>query len=131
MRSIIPIFMLSMGLAGCALGTSYQIATESWVGAPIEEIIAAWGNPEATEALPDGERLYRWSETMWEGPDPSQLAALMAADPAAPYSSFYTTYICRREIISDSNGRIRTAWNSYDCWRSDHLPAARSRPGIE
>ena len=117
--------LLLLAVAGCALGGTYQAATASWTGASIEEVIAAWGSPDNTEPRPGGERFYQWVEVISEGPDPTQLANLMAGDPAANPSSFYTEYVCQREITADLNGKIKSAWNSYDCWRSDNIPEAR------
>ncbi len=117
---VLGILLLAAG--GCAVGTQYRAATESWVGGSIEEVIAAWGNPNNTEPLPQGERFYQWVEVIWEGPDFSQAAALAANDPTV---NLYSEYVCRREIYTDMYGRIKTAWNDYDCWRSDNIPEAR------
>ena len=117
--------LVVIAVSGCALGVRYQTATASWVGAPIEDVLSAWGYPDITEPRPDGERLYKWVEYIWDGYDPSQVAAAMANDPTAAYSSFGTDYACLREITTDVYGKVKTAWNSYDCWRSDNIPETR------
>lgn len=111
--------LLTLTLAGCALGAGYQAATASWVGASIEEVLAAWGPPSATEPLRAGERSYIWDEYLTDS------IPTVTYDETFGATYEYNTLLCRREIIADALGRVRSAWNSYDCWQVDSLPEAR------
>ena len=60
MRRKLPLhalLLLSLLLSGCAHGGGglYGLAAQSWVGAPAEELIAAWGEPDGAEPMPNGD----------------------------------------------------------------------------
>ena len=114
---LIMILALMLASGACAVApqnVQYRRATESWIGASIEDVIAAWGDPGGTEPLPDGGRQYLWEEPV---------LVLSAPEP--------TTDICTRGISADKTGRVVQAKSSYSCWQSYELPRARDASSPE
>lgn len=47
-------------LCGCALFTSWDDVTNTWIGSPIARLQAAHGSPSKVTPLPDGQSEYRY-----------------------------------------------------------------------
>lgn len=121
MKRIIFALVTVMLTAGCALGVGYRQATDSWGGAPIEEVIKAWGPPGATEPLSKGQRLYIWTEYV------TDTIPTITVDEVTGLTSYdYDTIVCERRVTTDAYGVINSTWNSYECWQSNNIPEART-----
>ncbi|MDR2945302.1 MAG: hypothetical protein LBV79_00940 [Candidatus Adiutrix sp.] len=44
--------------SGCGAGSAYRNNVNSWVGAPVQEMAAKWGNLDALRTLPGGGKEY-------------------------------------------------------------------------
>lgn len=119
------LILLLCFFAGCA---SYaELATKSWVGAPIEKVIAAWGNPNSTTPLKKGERKYTWWETRWEWEERVETEDEIKHREKynIPYIPSYENveYTCTRVIIADISGMIRDAYTIELCDGFDAPPS--------
>ena len=71
-----------------------QPLLDSWVGAPVDEMIAAWGVPDGERALSDGRRVYTWSRVVSDG------------------TSFAD---CSQSFVTDAEGMIVSASKQGSC----------------
>jgi hypothetical protein len=56
-------FVLFVGLVGCSLvkpPKDYAQIMNGWIGAPIEELLEAWGEPAYKFNMTDGRQQYHW-----------------------------------------------------------------------
>lgn len=122
-RSILT--LASLGLAACA-GTLYDSAEDddefrsaavSWVGAPLDDMIAVWGEPSqhVIEAQPGRNGLVRWRNT-WSAGTPT-----LAVDG-------YRCIVEARYSLDRTILRIDTISHNCDAQFSDQLDRLAYRP---
>ena len=58
MSRFILILAAMLPLVGC--GTVHAVM-DTWVGAPVDELIVSWGAPDGESQLSDGRRVYTWN----------------------------------------------------------------------
>jgi len=56
-RASLLISLISLVLFGC---TTTKSVMKSWVGHPIDDVVAAWGAPDSRMARTDGGAVYTW-----------------------------------------------------------------------
>ncbi|MDR1871429.1 MAG: hypothetical protein LBS60_05805 [Deltaproteobacteria bacterium] len=59
----IALVVMVIALAGCALKKpprDYTFVMNTWLGAPIQELLEAWGEPAYKFNLTDGRQQYHW-----------------------------------------------------------------------
>lgn len=110
MRRLLLI-IATAALAGCAAPRQESPADQAlstWVGRPIDAVIAAWGAPTAEDR--DGPRhLYFWEASHYGRR--YQPANLPTGGPA-PYGDLP----CRAAFEVDEAGTVTTAdWQGYEC----------------
>jgi len=76
-----------------ACGTTTSDDMKKWVDAPESRLLASWGAPDNTAALPDGGKVDTWVTSWNIGND---------------------LHTCRKTFTVDSEGRI-TNWSDSDC----------------
>ncbi len=78
-------FAMWAAAAGCATSGNYQKRVASWQGQKAEQLLQAWGMPNATERLPDGDQILVYSRLYHEpysfGEAPRELASVAARKP--------------------------------------------------
>lgn len=60
-----------LALPACGAGRAYNNNTQSWIGAPIQEMIAKWGEPFVTRPGKNGRRELIWTKStapLWNEP---------------------------------------------------------------
>ena len=77
-------------LGACATTTSVM---KSWVGQPEAQVLASWGAPDRTAALPDGSKVDTWVTT---------------------WNNDYGLQTCRKTFTVDSEGKI-IKWSYSNC----------------
>jgi hypothetical protein len=45
-------------LAGCATTAKYKAVLDTWIGAPAQKLVEAWGYPSSQMTAPDGNTVY-------------------------------------------------------------------------
>ena len=50
-------------LSACGAGKAYNISANSWIGAPLDEMIAQWGKPDKILPQSEGQEEYVWIKT--------------------------------------------------------------------
>lgn len=110
--------VVTVTLAGCATTANYARVAQSWVGANETDLLRAWGAPQYTYPLPNGDRFLVWERT-------SSYTTPTTISPGIGYgywgSPFYyggmaspTTIsggqtiqlVCRTEFEVDKAGRV-------------------------
>ena len=56
------VLTMALFLTACATTENYNLAAQSWVGAPAERLTRVWGYPNRTERLANGNQLYVYKE---------------------------------------------------------------------
>lgn len=112
---LILILALSLGLLACAkkdLNPTYSIsaydrALLSWLGHPVNEVIAQWGRPTRTGALGTGLKTYTW---IWPL-NPAEAVFIARDGQKNAYES------CQAVFVTDANGII----GNFNPSREDNL----------
>lgn len=48
----------AVALSGCATQAKYKARLDSWIGAPIDNLVASWGYPATQLTAPNGNTVY-------------------------------------------------------------------------
>lgn len=73
--------------------TTTKSVMKSWVGQPESQLLASWGAPDRTAALPDGGKVDTWV-TVW--------------------NNSYGLQTCRKTFTLDGDGTV-TQWSYSGC----------------
>ncbi len=114
-------------LVGCATQANYERVVQSWLGASESDLVRAWGVPDQTFPLPNGDRflVYQHASTFVQ---PMVISPGMTteyasggtydvmASPTTISGGNPVTIFCRTEFEVDRAGRI-VGWRSQgnDC----------------
>jgi len=113
LRIIMPMILLSL-LTGCVPAVDVaptDQALEQWIGRPLSEVVAAWGEP-ATYILLKGERQV--SYLMSQHTATTRPANL----PPGQESLVQADYPCRAVLTLDEAGQVTSAdWVGTECRR--------------
>lgn len=60
-------------LSACVSTANYQKQIDKWQGKNIQSLISKWGEPDAGIQLPNGHKIYQYTQkTMYSIPDPKR-----------------------------------------------------------
>lgn len=59
---IIPAVALAVLVSGCMTRGKFESRLKTWEGSDVSALIESWGPPSSTYDLPDGRRMYTWSD---------------------------------------------------------------------
>lgn len=103
---------LTLTLAGCATGPSYQSVMDSYVGASRDQLINKWGYPHRRHTLPGGEAFeYVRSSSV-------QMPVMVNHVGNQSYAAGGGTrsHYCRTVFELDHSGRVnRVTWQGNSC----------------
>ena len=119
-------------LAGCATEAKYRVVLESWIGLPIDRLVAAWRTPDKSFRKRDGGGFYTWHEqrtVMLSGgttPQTTYHSGTVYGSDSKRYSGTSTTYVqnppvplhlsCRTTFETDASGKIISwSYKGNDC----------------
>lgn len=92
--SILLIASLLLFITGCKHGPSRLARTmDSWVGDPVESLVASWGAPDSSMQLGDGRSVLTWKQEYWRG---------------------QYRHECRKSFTIGTDGRVER-WSYNDC----------------
>jgi hypothetical protein len=103
-------------LVGCATTAKYEAKVQSWEGKDSKSLVQSWGQPDATEKLPGGNRVFLYSRLKHEPAAfgaPQREVAGVGTRPA----SHAPTYIrCATFFEVDPGNRITSVmFRGDDC----------------
>lgn len=111
-RGLLPALLL---LAGCVVQpaeTPADRAITYWVGRPLDEVIAAWGEP-AEEQTREGHHHYVWPATHYGR---SYYPANLYPADALPFGKTPEQLACKGVLEVDERGIVTAAsWEGYEC----------------
>lgn len=120
------VVLVCLALAGCATTKVMDGVMGSWVGAPVDEVVAQWGYPSDTRDFA-GRKLYVWSESR-QLDLPSTSTTTGKVDGYGNYHGTTTTtpggsvaYSCER-ILEVDKDEVVTAYQ----WRGNNCPFAEA-----
>lgn len=119
------VFLLCLGLSGCATSAKYEAKLNSWIGASEGSLIASWGVPDKVYQMSDGKKAigYLRKNTVQTGgytytvPQRTYQTGKIGNET---YSGTSTTYVtetaqvqnyklnCKTTFIIDQNGKIES-----------------------
>lgn len=111
------IIMLCFFLFSCAAQNNYRQICESWVGHDINELIRAWGYPQRTNTMPNGNTMYTYykSNTRTES-DPVLLLPSKGMSMAVGGDTTTYTNFCETSIETSRSGNILfISWRGNIC----------------
>jgi len=104
-----------IGLSGCAVATTenYEAILQSWIGQPVESLIASWGPPQSSATLNNGVRILEyWYVYNRHVPGYTYMAPQTTYHQGAvggtTYSGTSTRYIAQRVSGYDVNLMCKT-----------------------
>ena len=136
------IFVLAMlALGGCATTANYEAILQSWIGQPVDSLVASWGPPQSSFQLNNGGQVLEFSDQRnmqmpgysYTSPQTTYHSGTASAygtggSATGTYSGTSTTYVqqqtpgynialsCKTRITVDSNGIITNwAWQGNNC----------------
>ncbi len=116
--------VVAVTLAGCATTANYNKVAQSWVGATETDLIRAWGAPQYTYPLPNGDRFLVWDRSSsyttpttispgfypgygyWGGPWHGPFYGGVYASPTIISGGEEVHLVCRTEFEVDKEGRV-------------------------
>ena len=117
--------LLLMVLGGCGAGRGYYRNVDTWIGSPVEEMKASWGEPEDVTIDSDGLKKYSWifKETIYIPPaeynppirnlfpdgskgDLQYSQELFSYDASYDPGDYEMTMRCTSTALVDSDGRV-------------------------
>ncbi len=120
MRKFAAIALVALATA-CATTEAYDKILQSFVGRHVDQLVVAWGPPQASHTFKDGRRIVRYfrSETVHI---PETRSMRRSAASASGLGSVFTSpahnlsYSCRTTFDVDASGTI-AAWKreGNDC----------------
>lgn len=110
-------------LPACGAGRAYNKNTQSWIGAPVKEMIAKWGEPFSTREGENGDREFIWylnsTAPVWNEPQVYAPPAQYSDEDDFEYfkrraeydhnyrpDGYYSQITCRTTVDVDSRGRV-------------------------
>jgi ABC-type uncharacterized transport system auxiliary subunit len=58
MKRLIFVSAMAATLAGCATQGKYKAKLDTWIGSPIDSLVASWGYPSGQITAPNGNTVY-------------------------------------------------------------------------
>ena len=117
--------LLLVVLGGCGAGRGYYHNVDTWIGFPVEEMKASWGEPKSVTTDSDGLKKYSWvfEETIYippaeydppvrdlypEGPkgDSQHFQEVNSYDAHYDPGDYERTMYCTSTALVDSDGRV-------------------------
>lgn len=137
----------SVIVTGCGAGREYNLSAKSWIGAPVDELITQWGEPDHAPKSVGGYTEYVWSKDTgphWVKPEvyspPAQyhdeddfehFKRVHDYNNSYDPGGYYSTITCRTTVRVDENKKVvKISPESFmgltDC-RFVNAPAARQQ----
>jgi|GEM_PF-1232132 hypothetical protein len=117
-------------LSACVSTANYQKQIDKWQGKNIQTLISKWGEPDAGIQLPNGHKIYQYTQkTMYSIPDPKRTP--LRTNNGSLFSSYdkpwntHQTIVrsCRTSFETTSDGRIiHISFKGDNCVSSNFLP---------
>lgn len=130
MRLFLTSCVLLFLLSACASTANYQKQIDKWQGKNIQTLISKWGEPDAGIQLPNGHKIYQYTQkTMYSIPDPKR--APLRSNNGNLFSSYdepwntHQTIVrsCRTSFETTADGRItHISFKGNNCVSSNFLP---------
>ncbi len=140
-KSIGVVLALALLFAGCATTANYEAKLQSWVGQPVDNLVASWGPPESSYTLTNGGRVLQYANqrnmqiggNTYTTPQTTYNAGTAniygtGGYATGTYSGTSTTYVqqqaptynialtCVTRITANSSGIITNwAWQGNNC----------------
>lgn len=76
----LKVLLLILLITGCATTAKMEAKLESWVGKSADALIDSWGYPVSTIEAPNGNTVYKYSESFMYIPPNSMVGYNMACD---------------------------------------------------
>jgi hypothetical protein len=109
MRCTVTLIFLIATLTGCARTANYEIALNSWLGMPAEDLVRVWGPPSSIFQLADGHEVYIYERPSGVYITPPQIPETPAA------SGRLVPVWCRTEFEVSSGRILRWSWRGDSC----------------
>lgn len=89
------IFAMMLSLSGCYARSHFESNLESWKGRTTSDLFDEWGPPTETFDLPNGRKMYTWSDTRG------------ASAVAVGHSIYGVPIGCKITFTVDTHGQVR------------------------
>lgn len=130
MRYFLTSCILFFLLSACASTANYQKQIDKWQGKNIQSLISKWGEPDAGIQLPNGHKIYQYTQKiMYSIPDPKRTP--LRTNNGNLFSSYdepwntHQTIVrsCRTSFETTPDGRItHISFKGDNCVSSNFLP---------
>lgn len=129
MRFSLTSFVFFFLLTACASTANYQKQIDKWQGKNIQTLVSKWGEPEAGIQLPNGHKIYQYTQkTIYSIPDPKRNPLRnngnLFSNYDEPWNSHQTIIrSCRTSFEANANGQIiHISFKGNNCVSSNFLP---------
>lgn len=129
MRFSLTSFVFFFLLTACANTANYQKQIDKWQGKNIQTLVSQWGEPEAGIQLPNGHKIYQYTQkTIYSIPDPKRNPLRnngnLFSNYDEPWNSHQTIIrSCRTSFEANASGQIiHISFKGNNCVSSNFLP---------
>jgi len=107
MKHKLYIILLCFFLFSCAAQNNYRQICQSWIGNDINEMFRAWGPPQKTNTMPNGNPIYIYyeSDTRTESDPVIMLPGRGMNMAIGGDTTTYTNY-CQTNVETSADGKI-------------------------
>ena len=104
-------------VAGCATTARYEARLDAWVGRDASDLVAAWGEPDTSRPVSDGERALTWNRTRSiNRPTPTKAITTGYPTSADAFARRTTIDRCETTFTVSPMGRLlRWQWKGNGC----------------